>query len=86
MLIKNEIRNKKGKLLTQGKSEFEIEEALNSEIEVLEKIKNNEPNLIKVQTNINSFVIAINKIIQLDESEMPCKLTNEIKSEKQYAF
>ncbi len=35
-----EIRNKKGKLLTQGKSEFEIESVLSAEIEALEKIKN----------------------------------------------
>src|SRR3989338_3550187 len=39
-----EIKNKKGKLLNQGKSEFEIETALNSEIEALEKIKNDKLN------------------------------------------
>jgi DNA-directed RNA polymerase subunit beta' len=36
----NEIKNKKGKLLTQGKSEFEIGNLINTEIESLEKIKN----------------------------------------------
>jgi len=36
----NEIKNKKGKLLAQGKSEFEIADALNQEIAALEKIKN----------------------------------------------
>ena len=40
----NEIKNKKGKLLTQGKSEFEIEDILSAEIEVLEKIRNDKYN------------------------------------------
>ena len=40
----NEIKNKKGKLLTQGKSEFEIENLLTQEIEALEKIKNDKLN------------------------------------------
>jgi len=40
----NEIKNRKGKLLSQGKSELEIEEILSAEIEVLEKIKNDKFN------------------------------------------
>ncbi|MDP2709342.1 MAG: DNA-directed RNA polymerase subunit beta' [bacterium] len=40
----NEIKSKKGKLLAQGKSEFEIESALSREIESLEKIKNEKIN------------------------------------------
>jgi len=40
----NEIKNKKGKLLNQGKSEFEIEELLKQEIVSLEKIKNEKLN------------------------------------------
>jgi len=43
----NEIKNKKGKLLTEGKAELEIEEALRSEIEVLEKVKNDKFNSLE---------------------------------------
>ncbi len=35
----NEIKNKKGKMLAAGKSEFEIESVLSAEIEALEKVK-----------------------------------------------
>ncbi|MBU0721982.1 DNA-directed RNA polymerase subunit beta' [Patescibacteria group bacterium] len=40
----NETKNKKGKLLTQGKSDFEIENFLSQEIETLEKIKTSKLN------------------------------------------
>ncbi|MBI2459872.1 MAG: DNA-directed RNA polymerase subunit beta' [Parcubacteria group bacterium] len=40
----NEIKNKKGKLLTQGKSDLEIEDILSQEIKSLEKIKNDKLN------------------------------------------
>ncbi|MDO8592687.1 MAG: DNA-directed RNA polymerase subunit beta' [bacterium] len=40
----NEIKNKKGKLLAQNKSEFEIASVLSKEISALEKIKNDKLN------------------------------------------